>query len=215
MTKEKYVREVVKKLKCSGAKKKEIGKQLQSDIQIAIENGESMESIIERMVSAEDVAVDFNENLTEKEIKACKRAKALKIAALVVGILAIIVGGIYWYMPKVYSVGVGDDYAEQEVQERVELIIALFNDNAYEEFYDLSNDMMQDVLKDITLDSIKTQICDEWGEFQSLGNCYMAEGKQMNMNFIIVEVHASYEKCNVVYTITLDEDLKLAGFYVR
>lgn len=78
MTKEEYVKRVVKKLKCSGSKREEIKKQLDSDIASELENGEGMENIISRMGTPESLAQEFNENFPEEERKAAKKKKTVR-----------------------------------------------------------------------------------------------------------------------------------------
>ena len=73
MNQEKYVIAVLKKLKCSGSKKKEIRKELESDIAAALENGESLEEIMARMGSPASLAGEFNDNFSKEEITAFKR----------------------------------------------------------------------------------------------------------------------------------------------
>ena len=55
----------------------------------------------------------------------------------------------------------------------------------------------------------------EWGAFQSFGTSYTAEIEQMGKKYVMVQMNAVYENTSVTYTITLDENLKLAGFYVK
>ena len=63
MTTENYVNAIVKQLKCSRRKRKEIKQQLLSDIAAAIENGETAAAIMARMGSAKEAAAELNQNL--------------------------------------------------------------------------------------------------------------------------------------------------------
>ena len=219
MTKEKYIKEVVKKLKCSTEKKKEIAKQLESDIQIAMENGETMEGIIESMGTPESIAEEFNANLTDAEVAAVKKAKKRKriiTAAVVIAVLAVIIGVVYWWLPKGKLVEESETFNIEEVENRAELLISLFDAGDYEEIINLSvEEAKTDVFKE-ALEGAKEQINgDEWGAFQSFGTSYTAEVEQMGKKYVIVQMNAVYENTSVTYTITLDEDLILAGFYVK
>lgn len=69
MSAEKYVKDIVSKIKCTGAKKKEIEKQLLSDISVRMEQGESLEQIMESMGTAQEIADAFSQNLPEAERK--------------------------------------------------------------------------------------------------------------------------------------------------
>lgn len=219
MTKEKYVKEVVKKLKCSKEKKKEIAKQLESDMQIAMENCEPIESIIETMGAPESIAEEFNANLTETEVAAVKKAKKRKriiTVAVVIAALAVIIGIVYWWLPKGKMVEESETFNIEEVEKRAELLISLFDAGDYEEMINLSIEEAKTGGFKEALEGAKEQInSDEWGAFQSFGTSYTAEVEQMGKKYVVVQMNAVYENTSVTYTITLDEELMLAGFYVK
>ncbi len=219
MTKEKYVKEVVKKLKCSKAKKKEIAKQLEADIQSALENGETMESILASMGTPENISAEFNENLSEAEIAAVKRMKKWKniiSVIVVIGILAVIGVGIYWWLPKGKMIDESENSHKEEVEKQAELIVSLFDAEDYEGIINLSIDAAKNDEFMEALAGAKAQLGgDEWGTFQSFGTIYTAEVEQMGKNYVVVQMNAVYEKTSVTYTITFDEDLLMAGFYVK
>ena len=75
MNQEKYIRLVLKKLKCSGRKKNDIKKELESDIISAKENGETFDGIMARMGTPELLASEFNDNFSPEELKAEKTRK--------------------------------------------------------------------------------------------------------------------------------------------
>ena len=70
MNKKKYIRLVLKKLKCSGQKKNEIKKELESDIVSAEESGEALDEIMARMGTPNSLAAEFNDNFSPEELKA-------------------------------------------------------------------------------------------------------------------------------------------------
>lgn len=55
----------------------------------------------------------------------------------------------------------------------------------------------------------------DWGNFQSFGNYYMADVKQMGRQLGIIQMNASYENTSVTYTISFDKEMKLAGLYIK
>lgn len=219
MTKEKYVKEVVKKLKCSKEKKKEIAKQLESDMQIAVENGEAIENIIESMGAPECIAAEFNANLTEAEVAAVKKAKEQKriiIVAAVIAVLVIIIFVAYWWLPKGKLIEESETFNIEEVENQAELLISLFDAEDYEEMINLSIEEAKTGDFKKALEGAKEQInSDEWGAFQSFGTSYTTEIEQMGKKYVLVQMNAVYENTSVTYTITLDEDLMLTGFYVK
>lgn len=60
-----YLKHIAQNLLCEVAKKNEIVKELESDIQIALEQGESWEDIQKRMGTPEEIAEEFNDNFSE------------------------------------------------------------------------------------------------------------------------------------------------------
>ena len=69
MNADRYVNNVAKKIKCDGKKKKEIKRQLLTDINMRIERGEALEQIIAQMGAASEIVEGFNENISEEEKK--------------------------------------------------------------------------------------------------------------------------------------------------
>ena len=55
-----YVNKIVKKIKCSSAKRKEIKKELLLEIEMRQEQGESLEGIISQMGNIKEIADSFN-----------------------------------------------------------------------------------------------------------------------------------------------------------
>ena len=62
MNEKRYIQQIVRRLQCTKQQKKEIQKQLKSDIQAALLAGDSMKEIQERMGNPVNVAREFNEN---------------------------------------------------------------------------------------------------------------------------------------------------------
>lgn len=213
MTKEAYVKSIVKKLKCSGSKKKEIAKQLEADISAELASGQTIEDILERMGTAEAVAKDFNENFSSGEQKAAAKAKGIKITITVLLILAVIAAVVYWLFPK----GSAEikNFDEEKARERVEFVIDLVDDGDYEQLKEYSVEEIQaDSVKD-AIEQAKNAISSDWGERVSFGTMYQAEIKQMGTTCIVTQVNVSYENVSVTYTITLDKDLRLMGLYMK
>ena len=74
MTAHTYVTQIVKKVKCSGKRRKEIYRQLMADINEETENGVSLDVIMYRMGEPIAIAWEFNQNLSETERKRYKRS---------------------------------------------------------------------------------------------------------------------------------------------
>ena len=95
-----YVNKIVRKIKCSSARRKEIRKQLQMDIELRMQQGESLEQIMSQMGDIKEIADSFNENISAAEKKKYTLKKILTIVAVVVVFLALIAIGIYRALPK-------------------------------------------------------------------------------------------------------------------
>ena len=215
---EKYTKSIVKNLKCSKAKREDIKRQLEADIQAAMETGETLEEIQVRMGMPENVAKEFNDNFSKEELKAAGKSKRGKILAVIGVILLILILIISWWWPRVSEVGSDGTFNKEDVESQSELIINLLNEEDYEGLCSYSNDTMKTVLQKENYDSLKAakeSIGSDWGAFISVGKVYMTQISQMGKKCVIVQMNVSYENVSVTYTITFDEDMKLAGLYMR
>lgn len=79
MTAEKYVKKIIRRIKCSGGKKKEIEKQLLMDIKARLNEGEPLENIFSQMGTVEEIAKSFNESISPMEQKSIKETGLLKL----------------------------------------------------------------------------------------------------------------------------------------
>ena len=61
MTAETYVKQIVKKVKCSRKKREEIRRQLLADINLEVEQGEALDKVILRMGEPISIADEFNQ----------------------------------------------------------------------------------------------------------------------------------------------------------
>lgn len=217
MTKEEYVKRVAKKLKCSGSKREEIKKQLDSDIASELENGEGMENIISRMGTPESLAQEFNENFPEEERKAAKKKKNGTVVGIVAVIIIVLAALVYWCLPKSDTIESSGRFNEAKIEEQAKKVISMLDKEDYEGLIAYSNATMQASLQDEveSWQAAKDQINSDWGEFVSYGNSYMADVKQMGKEFALVQMNVSYENVSVTYTITFDVDGKLAGLYMK
>ena len=60
MTAEQYVNSIAKKIKCSGAKRKDIKQQLLTDINSRMTGGETLDDIISKMGAVDEIEFSFN-----------------------------------------------------------------------------------------------------------------------------------------------------------
>lgn len=215
MNQSKYLKLIGKQLKCSSAKKKELMKQIASDISIAMENGKSFDEVITEMGSPAEVAAEFNENFGEPQIKMDKRIKIGLISGVVIVIILLGITAFLWTLPKAEDISKSRTFSEEEVIAKAKEVIALLDENDIEALTPIMTDEMKEALTEEVLQETKSMICEDFGTFQIWGNSYGIEMEQAGKKFAIIEIVASYENVSVVYQISFDKDMKLAGFYLR
>lgn len=215
MTAEKYVKQIVKKIACSSQKKQDIKKQLLAEMEDRRQAGENLTEIMAEMGSVQEIADSFNESISVEEKKRYKTQKILKIAIPV--ILAIVILGalLVWAFPKQSDIKDSQVFTQQEIENILLCTIDLLDQGDYAALKSMGTDEMESVFEVYTMENAKSQISENWGERTSIGSIYMAEVTQMNQHFAVCQVNASYENVSVVYTITFDENMKIAGLYFK
>lgn len=216
MNQEQYVKAVLRKLKCSGGKKKEIRRELEADIAAALEGGETWEAVRSRMGEASAVAAEFNDNFPQEELNAAKRKKGWTVVGIVVAVLIVFAAVGFFAMPKSYPVEQRGNYSEAQVIEQAKTIIDRFNEEDYEAIREMcATEEMAQVMTEENLADARNMCGENWGNFVSYGNAYSAEVVQMGVSMAVVQINATYENTGITYTISLDKDLKLCGFYMK
>ena len=262
MNEKKYVKEVGRHLHCSKEKRREIERQLTGDIGAALECGETLEEILERMGTAKNVAEEFNANFTEEDKKDEKTKKStarlifdivimICVAAMVIA--ACINGGNALKkhfqkkdnikqeasggqkkeesknsgdasqkagQPQVEELKENDaDFSRENVQNETKRLIECFCNEEYEQMFDSGSGNFKKAFggsyNESVWKSAKEQIHTDCGAFVSYGNVYMSKIEQDGRAYVMVQMNAAYENVSVTYTITLDEEMKLDGFYVK
>ena len=213
MDAEKYVKKIVRNLKCTGAKKKEIGDSLLSDIAARREQGEAMEQIMESMGSPEEIAEAFSQNLSDADRKAYKRRRIGMTIGQIVAALVFLSVLAWWMIPK--PAALGDDLSQEAVTASVEKVVVMLNQNDFDGLQELAVDELKSKLTQETMDEVRKGISEDWGEMQSIGKVYMQGLKQKGKVMVVTQVDAVYENVSVVYTISFDEDLRRGGLYMR
>ena len=215
MTAEQYVNRIGKKIKCSGKRKKEIKRQILSDVLVAMENGETLDSIMEHMGSIDEVAFEFNQNLSKEEQKNYVRVRKRNRILFILGIVIVLFGLIYWMSPKTTEIGSSGVFEKDAVESRTKWVIEKLDNNDFETLEAESIGEMKKALNPEVIEDARGQVGSDWGEVQSFGNFYMSEIRQNGQRYAAVQVAVTYENVNVIYTITFDENMKLAGLYMK
>ena len=219
MTKQQYIRQVGKALQCAPAKKGEILRQLDSDIEIGLDEGRELWEILEEMGSPRALAREFNENLDPEERNRGRRRKWVRrilcIFGAILAALAVGAGIIYWMLPKERNIEDSKTFDAATVQSRAEEVIALFSAQEYEILEGYASEEMREALGGTSFSYIRGYIGEDWGELQSIGRIYMAEIHERGKVYAAVQVNVSYENANVTFTMSFNRQMELYGFYVK
>lgn len=215
MTKQGYVKQVVKNLNCPQNKKTDIERQLLSDIDIALDEGRQLEEVLAGMGEPKALAKEFNENFddgTKAKGKRRRAVTAILAAALLVAALAVLA---YWAFPKVRDIGDSQMFTAYEVEQYSKAVVDVFSRGDYDTLMTYcSREMRETVTKDM-LEEAKLTVGDDWGEYHGVGTVYMNEVSQRNKAYVIVQLNAAYENVGVTYTLTFNSEMELVGFYVK
>lgn len=221
MNRRSYVKKVVKHLACSKARRDDYVRDLDSDIDAALESGETWAQVEQRMGDPRQIAREFNEDLSESELVAGKKRKRNKIIGIVVGVVAVIAlvlaGAVWWVTPKYAPAGQSVGLSEQQVMERAQEVVTLADEGDLEALRDMSTEAVQEALSQELLDKARVATANNgnWGSFKSFGNVYAAEVDQMGVTLEVIQLVAEYENVSIVYDIVFDKDMKLATFVMK
>ncbi|GFI45989.1 hypothetical protein IMSAGC019_01302 [Lachnospiraceae bacterium] len=215
MTPESYVNAIIKKVKCSKNRRNEIKKQLLADINSRISQGETFQGITAQMGAPIEIAEDFNESIPKEEQKKYTQKKLLKIIVPAIATMAILAFLVYWLLPKGMDIEKSGYFTQAQVTEAMEETIGQINSSDYGALQANAIPQMQPYLTQEALSSAKSTIPGDWGEFRSFGKVYLAELVQSGVHFAVGEMNVSYENVTVTFRLTYDQNMKLAGIYIR
>ena len=215
MDAKKYVNAIVRKIKCDGKKKKEIKKQLLTDIHVRMKQGEQLEEIISQMGAVKEIADSFNENISLEEQKRYVRNKVMKIAISIIAVLIFLISFVYWMFPKSFDIEQSKYFDKDQVETAMKETIELLDAGDYVALQESVTPKMQTLLNAETMDDVKGMLSDDWGERKMFGAVYMVELIQGSGHFAVGEITVTYENVSVTYRLTYDEDMRLSGIYVR
>lgn len=205
----KYISQITRQLKCSGKKRKEIKRQMLSEM------AESFAGENDGMENPAEIVEEFNRSFSEEEKKAYKREKHLKRAGFIVLILLTLAGVIWWMLPKQIWIEDSKIFDKVTVLERAEQVIQYLNDDNYTALQEMSDHKMSTLLENDDLKNKKVMIGETWGAQESVGNVYMVELTQRGRKSAVVQMHVQYEAVSVMYTIYFNKDMKLEGLWIQ
>lgn len=215
MNEKQYVCEIARKIKCTDKRKKEIKKQLLTDIEMRVKQGEKLEEIISQMGTAEEIAAGFNEEISIGEQKRYGRNKVLKIVVPIVTVLILLGALFYWAFPRTVDIGQSAYFDRQRVEDAMKETVELLDAEDYAALQESAVPKMQPLLNAETRASIREALGGDWGEREQFGTVYLAELVQAGKHMAVGEMTVTYENVSVTYRLTYDEEMRFAGIYVR
>lgn len=214
MNKEKYINNVLKNINCSKNDKVKIKEDLNSDIAVALDSGESWVEIKKRLGSPEELASELNENFDYPVRSNSKRNIFIGVFIGVTVVILSIVLLFNYFVPKSSSIDESKIFDIEVLNQKVELVIDCLNTDNYEQLMTFSNDLMKQSLSYEELNSAILSL-GELGDFKSITRTNFSEVKNKKEIMAVGEIVALYEQKSVTYTISFDEDMKLAGLYMK
>lgn len=215
MTKREYLKKVAGHLQCAPAKKREIVRQLDSHIGIALGEGRELSEVLEEMGEPHVLAAEFNENMDAGEKKKGRGRKLALILAAVLLVLSVGAGYLYWLLPKGRYINESEVFDMAAVEGKSHEVIHLFSQGDYEELDALMTDEMREAIAETSFEEIKGYIGDDWGALINIGHAQQTELVQKGEHYALVQVNTSYEKVSVTYTLTFNKEMQLHGFYIK
>lgn len=214
MTQQTYTKKVARQLACGKEKREEFTRQLASDIESALESGESWEAIQKRLGPPAEIAKEINESLGEEKV--FYRKKKLLIGWLLLGTMtaALITGGIYF---TVFSQNdpQKDNLSDNTVLNLTSEVIERFSSGDYEEIILLCDDKMKSLLSPERLQKIKEQTMPDAGAFLKTENGDPVRITEKDLSYTTVQSKAQYENQTMIFTLSWNDQQELCGFYLK
>lgn len=210
-----YVNAVAKKIKCGGKRKKEIKKQLLTDIEARVNQGEDLKEIIAQMGAVKEIADGFNENITAEEKKQYIRNRVLRVILFIIAVLIFLGLLVYWLTPKITDIEQSAHFGREQVEAAMKETVELFDAGDYTALQEKSLSKIRPYLNAESMGKAKAALLADWGERKSFGQTGIVDMKQGNRHFAIGEIEVVYENIRVIYRLTYTEDMRLAGIYFR
>ena len=109
-----------------------------------------------------------------------------------------------------------DEFNQEKVEEAVKDVIDMVNKKDIEGIQEISNEEMKEGMTEEVLNQLFDAMKD-FGEYKEITKIDITgvENKTSNKSIALAVVKAKYENKNVVYTISFDTDMKLAGLYLK
>lgn len=213
MNKKQYIKKVTRLLGCSRQQKRKIQLDLENDIEMALKQGESLEDIIQRMGTPEEVAREFNENMGVQPPRSHK-----KMIIIIIGILVGVGLAVFLFIrsmiPEYTDLQDSSHFQQEQVAQIMAEVILDVSPLDEQSLIERCDETMAQTLTEHSL-SEALESLGELGDFQRITSERYVEVNQNGYICVIGEIVALYQKRSVTYTITLDQNYQLAGLYMK
>ena len=109
---------------------------------------------------------------------------------------------------------ISTDEQRQKYINKAQTVIKLFNDKKSKEILEMSSTELQTTLTKDNLNIIYEKI-NSMGEFKDFSKNEVTNIEEKNKNYIVVIQSVKYLKGELIYTISFDENAKLAGVFYK
>lgn len=140
-------------------------------------------------------------------------------------VAALVAGGAFLAAPAAYAEENAAPAAEQEqeqapfdVQVVEQHVMATIERFEKDDITGLQREATQEMRPHLTAEQVtgaKAEFAPKWGARGGVGKPLMTAGKEDDKWYVICELAVGYKATAVVYRLTYDENMKLAGFFVR
>ena len=140
-------------------------------------------------------------------------------------VAALVAGGAFLAAPAAYAEENAAPAAEQAaeetpfdvqvVEQHVMATVARFEKGDID---GLQAEATQDMRAQLTADQVnaaKAQFAPKWGARVSSGKMYMTAGQENGAWFAVCEIAVGYKETAVIYRVSYDANMNLAGIFIR
>lgn len=103
-----------------------------------------------------------------------------------------------------------DDFAEDDVKKATEEVISYINNEDSEAILEMSNAEMKDALTDEVLQEVYSSI-NESGKFEKIEDISIS-GKE---EIAVAVAKTKYENNKIIYTVSFNKEMKIAGLFYK
>ena len=144
--------------------------------------------------------------------------KSKEIYRIITTVIAVVVVGVWmfsWMQKQNSGLENSEIFSSEVVEAEMKNVIELLNKEDYDALHEISNDTMKEFLTPEVWGDAKVQFSENWGALEKLGTIYLSEAEQNGLPMAAGQVKATYENVKVTYTIVFNEEMQLAGLYIK